>query len=497
VSKVNDVLCGWAQRNQSRLMIIDLQDDGFRKEVSYHDAVLKIAEWSLKIECLDSTRIGLILENNVNTILLFYAILKAKKDVVLIDPEWGVGTIRNVVLSAEIKICLAAKIDSHIGIVCPIFNADAVSNLFFRKSNLYTNVVHPEGKILIFTSGTTSSPKGIILTQAALLYAYKVGKESLRLDESIRSACLYRISGLGILGINFLFPHSMGGTTVIFPPYSYHDFNELWIRIKEEGISLIYLVPPIINYIIGNHDLSTFQYNPNILCLSGAAKLDVSIQNKFQAFLAPLANIYGLSECGFAFLFGDKIANDCYSNSVGYPIGIEIKIMDNDSDIKNINQVGMLYVKTDSVFEGYLSNPKATLEVLKDGWLKTNDLGYLNESGAVYLVGRVDDTINKGGNLFHLAETEEFIRTLPDVSEVVCIKVPCDIYGEDYVAVVRPKPLCDLEKMPKAISDLCREHLGRARSPRTIYLHENALAKNGAGKYQKNSILSAIEKTLP
>lgn len=104
--------------------------------------------------------------------------------------------------------------------------------------------------MILFTSGTTGQPKGIELSQQAMLHAYRIGRDCLGIGEHTRSGCFYRISGLGILGINFLFPLLYGGSAVLLPLHCWADSEGFWECVERFGISFLYLVPPVVNHMV-------------------------------------------------------------------------------------------------------------------------------------------------------------------------------------------------------------------------------------------------------
>ncbi|MEK2634347.1 AMP-binding protein [Pseudomonas aeruginosa] len=150
--------------------------------------------------------------------------------------------------------------------------------------------------MILFTSGTTGQPKGIELSQQAMLHAYRIGRDCLGIGEHTRSGCFYRISGLGILGINFLFPLLYGGSAVLLPLHCWADSEGFWECVERFGISFLYLVPPVVNHMVKEGSPPPRRLPlQRLLCVAGSARLDADLQAAFQRDYAALANIYGLS----------------------------------------------------------------------------------------------------------------------------------------------------------------------------------------------------------
>lgn len=443
----------------------------------------QIVEWDIPV-------VGVVLSTSYECLCLVYAVMRAGKDVLLLDPEWGRLSQEAIVRETGLKAVVA---DTEVS--GPL--ASLQRRLDFSEHPQNLAAVNPSlaasTHILIFTSGTTSKPKGIVLTQSAMMVAYGIGQHCLGIGQQTRVGCFYRVSGLGILGLNFLFPILYGGSVVLLPTYIYTEGHAFWSVVRDAGINFLYLVPPIVNYLVKECDGLDQPFRlSELLCVAGSARLDPDVQSLFQQRFAPLANIYGLSECGFAFLFGRRVG-DQFNNSVGPAVGIELQLKDEEGElIIKPGVKGRLYVKTASLFEGYLNNPELTDKVSKDGWLDTNDLAYLDTSGDVYLIGRIDGTIKKAGNLFHLAECDEALMSLEHVVEASCVKVACEIHGEDYVAIVRVKDGHQAFRFESYLSDA----LGATRAPKAVALTTRELPRNGAGKYDRGGLLAMWDQNM-
>ena len=454
------------------------------KTITYGDAIQNIESLSESIKALADENIGLILNNSIKTIVLFYAIVTSGKNVVLIDHQLGKATLETILSTANIN--------TIIGDTKP--NNSILSNRYkdIQSSKSYSFSCNDNAKVIVFTSGTTSTPKGVVLSQKALIYAYQLGINCLEINESYSSGCFYRISGLGILGINFLFMHVAGGTGNMLPEYAYTHEDKLKSYIEKFEINFLYIVPAIVNYVINYYSSTASSWFCKILSVSSAAPLSKKQQDLFQVRFGPLANIYGLTECGFAFLFGERIG-EYFTSSVGAAKGLQIKIIDDYGiEINNQFSNGRLYVKTPSFFDGYYLNDQLTSQIFKDGWLDSKDMAYYDENKNIYLVGRIDDTINKGGNLFHLSEADEFFLSIHTVIDSYSIKVKCDYYDEDYITCLFVEPNC----YNYNFETLVEENLGIHRAPKKIIILDNEIPRNSAGKYDRKKLLDIIDSTM-
>jgi len=475
----------YAQVSPTRVALKDARNIAMPRDYSWKETNEKVEGLAQSFYILPDKAIGVLLDNSWQCLCLIYGVIRSGKNLVLIDPEWGETSKRAIIEQMELKTLVAEG---------PI---PAPFNKF--QLNLYPKVPQDElpetlakqSQLIIFTSGTTGKPKGIVLSQQAMVNAYTIGQRCLGINEHTRAGCFYRISGLGILGINFFFPLLFGGSVVLLPLHCWADEDSLWNYVDRFAISFLYIVPPIVNFIV-KEGLPPAQRYPlsRLLCVGGSARLDSDIQAEFQLKYAPLANIYGLSECGFAFLFGRRHDEESFDNSVGPAVGLSLKLVDDEGKLINeAGKRGRLWVKTPSLFSGYHDQPELTSNLVQDGWLNTQDIAWFDQAGGFYILGRADSTINKGGNLFHLNECEQLLNSREDVADSCCLKVDCELYGEDYIAIVHTDKVEENQ-----LRIWLEHHLGSLRSPQKIICLNNKLPLNGAGKHDRVAIAALVKQ---
>ncbi|MDC9581605.1 fatty acid--CoA ligase family protein [Xenorhabdus sp. PR6a] len=470
-----------------RIVLTDAQNIQSVKNYNWGETNAIVDTLAWQFTSLPGSGIGVLLDNSYHCLCLIYGVVRAGKDLILIDPEWGVAAKRAIIKEMSLQTLLSTEpINDQFATLqfFPDFSSHFISP--FSKTAATTS------RMIVFTSGTTGKPKGIILSQKAMVNAYSIGRRCLGIGKHTRVGCFYRVSGLGILGINFLFPLLYGGSVVLLPRHCWTDNEHFWHYIEYFSITFLYLVPPIVNFMV-KEGIPPANRLPleQLLCVSGSARLDVGLQAEFQCRFAPLANIYGLSECGFAFLFGRRHGED-FDNSVGPAVGLSLRLIDEQGqEIHTPNVPGRLWVRTPSLFSGYVNQPALTSQVVRDGWLDTQDIAFFDKQKGFYVVGRVDGTVNKGGNLFHLSECEQLLNTRDDVADVCCLKVPCELYGEDYIAVIQGAPFKTTE-----LINWLNLHLGVQRAPRTVICLEEKLPLNGAGKHDRYAIMNLISQRV-
>jgi acyl-CoA synthetase (AMP-forming)/AMP-acid ligase II len=194
---------------------------------------------------------------------------------------------------------------------------------------------------------------------------------------------------------------------------------------------------------------------------------------------------YGLSEatCGSAI---NPVDGPRKPGTVGLPFpGQELRIINHDGTPLPQGEVGEVVVTGPNVMRGYLGRPEETAAVLTDGWLRTGDVGFLDEDGYLTIAGRSKDMIIRGGENIYPKEIEDVLALHADVVAAAVIGVPDEKWGEVVGAFVQPRPgaVVDIE----SLKALCREHLSSYKRPTAIHVME-ALPTNAVGKLDKNSL---------
>jgi acyl-CoA synthetase (AMP-forming)/AMP-acid ligase II len=184
--------------------------------------------------------------------------------------------------------------------------------------------------------------------------------------------------------------------------------------------------------------------------------------------------------------------------SVGTALdGLDVKVCGPDGTEQPIGQVGEVVVRGATLMLGYLGLPKATVDAIPDGWLRTGDLGYLDQDGYLFLTDRKNDVINRGGENISAREVEEVLYEHPLVVDAAVVGAPDAEYGELVVAFVvlrsgAPSPASVIEELIAH----CREQLARFKVPARIEILEE-LPKNAVGKIAKQELRGRLRQLVP
>lgn len=305
---------------------------------------------------------------------------------------------------------------------------------------------------MIYTSGTTSRPKGCITTHKnvtfqadSLVKAWKYTSE----DQLIHVLPLHHVHGI----VNGLVASFLSGATVeMYPKF---DAATIWKRWQEKGSTMFFGVPTIYSRLIEHFDThirgteaeSTAREGAKALRLlvSGSAALPTPTKARFAEITGQvLLERYGMTEIGMAISCGLEI-DSRIDGSVGWPLpGVQIRLTDKETGevIEGTDKDGMIEVKGDNVFLEYWRRPEATSkEFSSDGWFKTGDVARRDERGAYFIQGRASvDIIKSGGYKISALEVEREMLSLDSILEVAVVGLPDEEWGQRVAAVVKQKP---------------------------------------------------------
>ncbi len=335
--------------------------------------------------------------------------------------------------------------------------------------------------VILYTSGTTGRPKGVMLSHRNLVSNALGGRgeEYEQRSEDTQLAILPLAHAFGIVVLNVIY---LSGARVVMHPR--FDTNAVLSAIERHRITAFAGVPAMFVALLytpeaEKYDTSSLQY-----CVSGSAPLPVNILEGFeQKFACTIREGYGLSE-GSAVLSGHSEDIVRKPGSVGKPaVGVEIQVVDEHDNPLPTGDIGEVIARSPNVMKGYYNMPEETKEALRNGWLHTGDMGRFDEDGYLYIVERKKDLIIRGGFNIYPRDIEEVLTTHPAVIEVAVVGIPSERMGEEVKAYVVLRTPIDAE----VLMAYCREKLANYKTPSKIEF-VNALPRNAIGKIDKKEL---------
>jgi len=334
---------------------------------------------------------------------------------------------------------------------------------------------------ILYTGGTTGTPKGAMLTHRNLLYsAQNVAYHERLIPEDV---------GICFLPLNHVFAqcHIMHtifsgcGTLVLFPAF---DMDGITAAVIRHGITRFYAVPTIYIRFLNNPE-SRKQLKSLRYVFSGGTSMPAEIVRQWvDAFGIPIHEAYGMTETAsivtFNHLFRHKIG------SIGMPAGIiELNVVDADGRKVKQGEQGEIIIRGPNIMKGYFEQPEETAMALRNGWLHSGDVGVFDEEGYLYIVDRIKDIVITGGENVYPKEVEDLLHQHKAVNECGVVGLPHKEYGEAVTAFVTLKPGASADE--RALIAFCKERLAPYKVPKTIHFVDD-LPKTPQGKILRREL---------
>ncbi len=338
---------------------------------------------------------------------------------------------------------------------------------------------------LMYTSGTTSRPKGVMITYGNLEaknISHIVEFGMTAADVNLVCGPLYHVGGLDLTTTTLMYLGAPSHILRRFQP------GQLLGAIERHRATHVWLAPVMINQVLSEPSLGERDLSSIRLIIDGGEKMPLPlIRRVIEAFPnAWFADAYGLTETVSGDTFLDKGRMLDKVGSVGKPvINTEVRIAGRDGEPLPAGQEGEVLLRGPKVFKGYWRNEKATAEALRDGWFHTGDVGVLDKEGFLYIVDRLKDIIVSGGENIASSEVERVLYEHQAVLEVAVVGSPDPRWLEipvAYVALAEGRSATSEE-----LATHCRERLAKFKVPKAFRVIE-ALPRNPSGKVLKREL---------
>lgn len=445
------------------------------EKISYKELYLKVQKFSLPT--VKKQVVSLISENSLSFIITYLGIINAGKIVHIASPNILENDLFNQIESADSCLIICSEkvfdnISKYSKIKIPILKFSelkTVSNI--EKNTCKENeIVH-----LIYTSGTTSEPKGVGITHSMIEFTTKNIIDILDYSSSdidVLPLPLNHSFGLGCFHVSM----TVGSTLILHKDAS--NLQYLLESIMKFKATTVASIPATLTKFLKLKNTNLEDYFPNIrLVITNSTTIPKNTIQSFRKILknGNLATYYGLTEASRStfMIFQDDPTRD---DSVGKPApGINIRIENNN------NLTGEIMVKGKNVISNYWNNKIANRSFM-DGWLKTGDIGYLDKENFLFLKGRKDDIVNVGGEKVIPEEIEVIVKQLPGVEDVAAFGIENEIFGQVIKLHVIKTTESNLDKSRILIH--CMKNLEKFKIPTKIDFVEK-IPKTSYGKVKR------------
>ena len=359
--------------------------------------------------------------------------------------------------------------------------------------------------VLMYTAGTTGRPKGVPLTHNGFVSYVLENVEPA--NPEIEENNLLTVPMYHVAGIQAMMAAVYGGRTLVL--MKQFEVEEWMETVQKEKVTRAMLVPTMLKWVIDHPEFNKYDLTSLKVITYGAAPMPFEVIKKAIELLpwVRFINAFGQTETASTITSlgpEDHIIDGTeeekerklkrLTSSIGRPLSdVEIRIVDDDGNPLPFSEVGEIWAKGPRLMSGYWKDEEKTSQAItEDGWLRTGDKGWMDEEGYIYLAGRGDDMIIRGGENISPEEVEDVLYAHPKIQEAAVIGVPDPEWGQEPRAIVVLKE--GERATPEEIIDFSRPRLAGFKRPRSVVFMD-ALPRNQMGKILKKELRETYGKS--
>jgi crotonobetaine/carnitine-CoA ligase len=451
----------------------------------FQNAVSRAARMLVEKGLGKSDRLAVMAPNSDAYLILFFAAARIGAILVPVNPDFGVEEAGYILRHAGVSAVACTSDNVSVALAAGAGMAEAPWFMLLQGASdsvpgfdellkSTTRVSLPEDVsgedvcLILYTSGTTGFPKGVMHTQRNLILAGEAFVERMVLQPEDRLLVV-----LPLFHINALF-YSLGGalaagaSLVLVPKFSASAF---WHTAADSGATEVNILATVGNILVRR---PRSEFVPHRIVKVYGAPISREIAEVFRAeFNIPvLIEGYGMTEIPGA--CNNPFEGPQKTGSMGQPARhpdhrrtfAEMRVVDSAGNDVPDGQAGEIAVRTPIVMKGYYRDPEQTAAAFRDGWFLTGDLGYRDQEGYFYFVARSKEIIRKRGENISAAELDRVIGSHPEVVEAAAIPVPSDLGEDEILVAVIPKPGAKLAA--EQVAEWCARHLAPIKRPRYV-----------------------------
>jgi fatty-acyl-CoA synthase/long-chain acyl-CoA synthetase len=488
-----------ARENPGREAVYDGQ-----RRFTYHELDLEAARLAQALSARgiqNGDRVGVSLPNWHETVIIYFAAAKIGAVLVPFNPKYRLHEVQHILSNSGARLLFVSEeFDQHVGIGAVPGNVEEVITVRFRKENLatYDDLIaagDPQALVkaeidpaddvfcVLYTSGTTSAPKGAMLTHLAIVTAGLNISSVIHCSEEdvfLIAAPLFHVFGMCP---NLMAAVYSQAKMVLMDKYHPQKALE-WIQ--EERVTVHNAVPTMYIKEVNEPNVSSYDLSSLRVGMTGGAACPAETLKAVKEIMKMrVCTGYGLTEAPSLTntLYEDEDRNILETVGKALP-GLEIRIVNEKRETLPHGEVGEIACKGLCVMKGYYKDPEQTAKVLdEDGWFYTGDLGTMDEHGYVRFVGRIKEVIIRGGYNIYPREIEELLYQHPKVLEAAVIGLPDQVMGEKACAVIRLKE--GMQSSKEEIISYLEPLLARYKLPEQV-VFVDSFPMTGSGKIQKH-----------
>ena len=510
------------KKNANRIFLIDSASGNTLTFKDLHILSCKIGNYLLSNGYMKGDRIAVLMGNSTSLVKLYFGCLYTGIVVVPINPNFSANQVdfilrnsgaKSVFTSPKLlsKIRKESLIKSKKEIVTIIDSTDENTKKYPNDINAlkieelknnskfvpFNKVTENDNLIIVYTSGTTSKPKGVVHKISSLINNGRVFSDKLSITSENRFYNMLPLTYLGGYYNLLLLPYVSSASVVLSRAFNAESALNFWDPIKKYQVNTLWFVPTIMSILMKlDRGQKGIEYcKKQIICtLVGMDILLDNLRLEFEEkYKLKLFENYGLSET--LFISTQRFLSDNQKGSAGKILpGVEIKIVDKNSHDVSFGNEGEILVRTPFMMDRYYNSVSGEPDKLSpDIWFQTGDLGILNPDGELFITGRKKDLIIKGGINISPAAIEEVIYKNSYVKECAVVGIHHNIKGEEIVTVYSLITFSDRENFKQDLKMYCRENLSSIQQP-DHFIELEEFPRTSSGKIQKVKIRAWLEE---
>lgn len=490
-SSLLDLISNSAKRYPSRKALIEAETGKF---VRYHELFSMLRSFSSGINFVGvkkGDRVGLFSNNSINSITVFLTVIKCGAIAVPFNSDLD---IENIIRQAEdcgvSALCYSERFSKKAE---EIGNRIKSIKLISEDSLAKNSVVHGQtskGNLrapaaIIYTSGSSGQPLGVSLSHENLICNNKAIVKYTKLSEKDRVCCVLPINY--IYGLSLIISHLFAGASVVLENRFMYPKVVLDTLIEHDvsgfaGVSSHYSILLFCSD-FKKDNISRMRY----LLQAGDAmhpKITMALAGSFPD--TDIYLMYGLTEASPRLSYLEPSKVRIKPTSVGRAVpGVKLKVVGRGGRECKIGEPGEVIASGKNIMLGYWNNRAETEKKIKNGWLYTGDIGFLDQEGDLSIIGRSDAMVKVGGHRVGLFEIERIVKGLSPVMDAVAVDFPDKILGNKIKLFVSPLPFRTIDS--EEVMALCREKLAKYKVPSKVVVIES-IPKNSSGKFDKEKL---------
>ncbi|THG00295.1 hypothetical protein TEA_007498 [Camellia sinensis var. sinensis] len=442
-----------------------------------HQLIEHAASRLLSAGVMPGDVVALTFPNTVEFIIMFLAVIRVRATAAPLNSAYTSDEFEFYLSDSESKLLITSKEGNeraqaaasklkitHVTAALPQADSEvSLSSSTHSELNLdsVSKIINQPSDTALFlhTSGTTSRPKGVPLTQINLASSV----------QNIKS-------------------FTRAGAAVTLPAAGRFSASTFWSDMNNYKATWYTAVPTIHQIVLDRHFSKPEPAYPKLRFIrSCSASLAPAILSRLEeAFGAPVLEAYAMTEATHL-MSSNPLPEDGphKAGSVGKPVGQEMAILDENGVQQEAGKSGEVCIRGPNVTKGYKNNPEANKSAFRFGWFHTGDLGFLDSDGYLHLVGRIKELINRGGEKISPIEVDAVLLSHPDIAQAVAFGVPDDKYGEEINCAVIPREGSNIDEAE--VSRFCKTNLAAFKVPKMVFITDS-LPKTATGKIQRRFV---------